>query len=102
MSEQDHLMLNSTTDLFNNAILIPASDEAGKTYHHCKTSSTDFLGSGPVAGAKKHFDSCLGLTAILCVILLSARNFKLSYDKVRTFWSLGQILKFLSVSHTPS
>jgi len=31
----------------------------------------------------------LGLTAIPCVILLSARSFKLSYDKVRTFWSSG-------------
>lgn len=80
-------MLNSTADLFNNAIPVPASDEAGKTQHHHKTSSTDFFGSGPVAGAKKRFGSCLGLTAILCVILLSARNFKPSYDKVRTFWS---------------
>lgn len=81
-------MLNSTTDLFNNAIPVPASNESGKTYHHCKTSSTDFLGSDPAAGAKKHFDSCLGLTAILCVILC-AGNLKLSYDKVRTFWSSG-------------
>lgn len=82
-------MLKSTTDLFNDAVPVPASDAAGKNYHHRKTSRTDFLGSGPVAGAKKHFDFCVDLTAILCMILLSARNFKLSCDKVRTFWSSG-------------
>ena len=55
VSEQDHLMLNSTADLFNDAIPVPASDEAGNTYHHSKTSSTDFPRSRPVTCAEKAF-----------------------------------------------